>query len=112
MALQRTDVLRALAGFHRVRGVEFGLVRIGVFGSFARDQFTDQSDFDVVVELLRPDLLLLVGIKQELEQLLDRPVDVVRYRPSRNPCLTRQSGSRYGISHFGDACLVWKDSTG
>jgi predicted nucleotidyltransferase len=41
----------------------------------------------VVVELQRPDLLLLVGIKQELEQLFDRPVDIVRYRSNMNPFL-------------------------
>jgi hypothetical protein len=41
---------------------------------------TEASDVDVVVELGQPDLLALVGIKQELEELLHRPVDVVRYR--------------------------------
>jgi predicted nucleotidyltransferase len=45
---------------------------------------------DVVVELERPDLLLLVGIKQELEELLQRPVDVVRYRERMNPFLKKR----------------------
>lgn len=38
----------------------------------------------MVVELSEPDLLRLVGIKQELEALLDRPVDIVRYRKRMN----------------------------
>ena len=87
MVSTREDVLGTIARFHRTRGSQFGLVRIGVFGSTARDRLADDSDVDVVVELARPDLLLLVGIKQELEELLDRPVDIVRYRPTMNPLL-------------------------
>jgi len=87
VALTRSDVLGMLAGFRSAHADEFGLVRIGVFGSAASDRLTDLSDVDVVVELRQPDLLLLVGIKQELEQLFDRPVDIVRYRSNMNPFL-------------------------
>jgi len=69
---------------------EFGIVRIGVFGSVARDEMVDASDVDVVVELARPDLLTLIGIKQELEGLLHQPVDIVRYRDQMNPFLKRR----------------------
>jgi len=82
--MSRQEVLNTLAQFHERRRNEFGLVRIGVFGSMARDSATDQSDVDVVVEMLYPDLFQLVGIKQELEELLDRPVDIVRYRERMN----------------------------
>lgn len=90
MALTRNDVLRTLASFRRSRASEFGLVRIGVFGSAASDRLKELSDVDVVVELRKPDLLLLVGIKQELEQLLGRPVDIVRYRPNMNALLKKR----------------------
>jgi predicted nucleotidyltransferase len=43
----------------------------------------------VVVELTEPDLLLLVGIKQELEEVFGRPVDIVHYRPTMNAFLKR-----------------------
>lgn len=61
----------------------YGLVRLGIFGSAARDQMTDTSDIDVIVEM-PPDLFQLIGLKQELEELLDRPVDIVRYREQMN----------------------------
>ncbi|MCB0056221.1 MAG: nucleotidyltransferase domain-containing protein [Caldilinea sp.] len=61
----------------------YGLVRLGIFGSAARDQMTDTSDIDVIVEM-PPDLFQLIGLKQELEELLDRPVDIVRYRDQMN----------------------------
>jgi len=88
--MQRDEILRALAQFRDRRAKEFGITRIGIFGSLARGEATDASDVDVVVELERPDLLLLVGIKQELEELLQRPVDVVRYRERMNPFLKKR----------------------
>jgi predicted nucleotidyltransferase len=90
MVRTREDLLNTLTGFRQARSAEFTLLRIGVFGSAARDRLAPDSDVDVVVELARPDLLLLVGIKQELEQLLDRQVDIVRYRKDMNPFLKQR----------------------
>jgi predicted nucleotidyltransferase len=88
--MRRDEILQTLARFRERKQDEFGIVRIGVFGSVARDEIAGASDVDVVVELVQPDLLLLVGIKQELEALLDEPVDVVRYRDRMNPFLKRR----------------------
>jgi predicted nucleotidyltransferase len=88
--MRRNEILRVLARFRELKQNEFGIVRIGVFGSVARDEMADASDVDVVVELDQPDLLALVGIKQELEELLHQPVDVVRYRDKMNPFLKRR----------------------
>jgi len=88
--MEREEVLRAIMSFRDLKQDEFGIVRIGVFGSIARDEITSASDVDIVVELDRPDLFALVGIKQELEELLHRPVDVVRYRKRMNAYLKRQ----------------------
>lgn len=88
--MRRNDILHILARFRELKQNEFGIVRIGVFGSVARDEITNASDVDVVVELAQPDLLTLVGIKQELEGLLHQPVDVVRYRDQMNPSLKRR----------------------
>jgi uncharacterized protein len=88
--MTRNDVLAILARFLEMKRHEFGIVRIGVFGSVARDEMVDSSDVDVVVELARPDLLALVGIKQDLEACLHRPVDIVRYREHMNPLLKRR----------------------
>ncbi|HDQ70557.1 MAG TPA: nucleotidyltransferase [Chloroflexi bacterium] len=88
--MKRDNILYTLARFRELKQDEFGIVRIGVFGSAARDEITEASDVDIVVELERPDLLTLVGIKQELEELLRRPVDIVRYRERMNDYLKRQ----------------------
>jgi len=88
--MERDQVLHILARFRARRQDEFGIVRLGVFGSVARDRATEASDVDVVVELEHPDLLVLVGVKQELEELLRIPTDVIRYREEMNPYLKRR----------------------
>ncbi len=85
--MKRNEVLRALARLRELKREEFGIRRIGVFGSVARDEITEASDVDVVVELEEPDLFALIGIKQELERYLGRSVDVVRYRERMNAYL-------------------------
>jgi predicted nucleotidyltransferase len=88
--VKRDEVLHTLAKFQESRQNKFSIVRLGVFGSVARDQVTEASDVDIVVELEHPDLLTLVGVKQELEELLHVPTDVVRFREEMNPYLKRR----------------------
>lgn len=55
-----------------------GVVRLRVFGSQARGTADNASDLDLLVRLAPDrDLLDLIALKQDLEELLDRPVDVV-----------------------------------
>ena len=75
----------------------YQLQRIGLFGSTARNEATAQSDVDVWVELDPLTPSATVHLKQELEELLQRPVDLVRLRERMNPGL-RQAILREGIS--------------
>lgn len=88
--MSRHEMLEALARFHRNQGDTYHIQRIGLFGSAARGQLTPESDVDIVVELAEPDLLALVGIKQDLEKLLNRSVDIVRYRERMNQFLKQR----------------------
>ena len=82
--LNREAILRELRNhlsqFERL----YGVTKIGVFGSAARDEIRQNSDIDVVVEMREPDLFFLVHIKETLEKGFQRPVDVIRYRNSMN----------------------------
>jgi predicted nucleotidyltransferase len=57
----------------------FGVTRLGVFGSFARDRATAQSDVDLFVVFAQEQKSLknLVGLSRYLESLLERKVDLV-----------------------------------
>ena len=55
----------------------YGASNLRVFGSVALNQEHEDSDLDLLVDLPpSQSLLALVGIAQELEQLLGCPVDV------------------------------------
>ena len=65
----------------------YGLIKIGLFGSYARGENFKDSDIDIVVELIKPDLFYLIGIKQAVEDALGSKVDVVRLRDKMNKSL-------------------------
>jgi hypothetical protein len=68
----------------------YKIIRIGVFGSAARDSMNEQSDIDVVVELGKQDLFNIIGIKQDLEEQFSKPVDVISYREKMNQFLKKR----------------------
>jgi predicted nucleotidyltransferase len=54
--------------------------KAGIFGSYARQQESQESDIDIVVELGKKiSLLDLAGIKLELEDALNMKVDLLEY---------------------------------
>ncbi len=62
----------------------YGVTKIGIFGSMARNEIREDSDVDVVLEMREPDLFYMVHIKEDLEKRLKMPVDVIRYRKMMN----------------------------
>lgn len=75
---------------------KYGIKRIGIFGSVARGEQKEGSDVDVCVELERPDLFYLVHIKEELCNLFETTVVVVRLREHMNP-ISQRNIARDGI---------------
>ncbi len=82
-------IINALRQFKQSSASDFGILEIGVFGSTARGGATYTSDVDVVVKLKKQDLFNIIGIKQELEEILKSSVDVISYRESMNKFLKR-----------------------
>jgi len=56
---------------------KYGVKRIGVFGSYAKGQPSDESDVDIVVEFERPIGFRFVEFAEYLERLLGQDVDVL-----------------------------------
>ncbi|MFH2012985.1 MAG: nucleotidyltransferase domain-containing protein [Pseudomonadota bacterium] len=84
------DLLARLRAFKESRQAEYCLSSLGFFGSFARGQVQEESDVDIVFETSEPNLFRTSRMKQELEELLARRVDVVRLRERMNPRLKRR----------------------
>ena len=85
--LVRAAVLEQLRRFKQARGADFRVSRLGVFGSVARDEAGAESDVDIVFETNDPNLFRTAHLRQELEEWLGCPVDIVRLRPTMNPSL-------------------------
>lgn len=62
-----------------------GVRSIGLFGSLARNEASDTSDVDILVELEKPDFALLMAIKILLENQLGSTVDLLRKGPHLDP---------------------------
>ena len=88
--MEINEIMQTLRSFVEMNGDRYEIIRIGVFGSAARGSMNEQSDIDVVVELGKPDLFYLIGIKQDLEEKFHRPVDIVRYRDRMNAFLKKR----------------------
>lgn len=85
MTTQETYINK-LRSFIAEYGATYGIERMGIFGSVARNEHTAESDLDILVEAPVMSLLALVSIKNKLEELFKQPVDVVRktnYMPPR-----------------------------
>ena len=85
--MKRDEIIMSLRRFKEMNKDRYEIIRIGIFGSAARDNMKEQSDIDVVVELGKPNLFYLIGIKQDLEEKFHRTVDIVRYRGKMNAFL-------------------------
>ena len=82
--MKKKDLLSILKLYKQENAGKYGILSLGIFGSYARNQATLDSDVDIVVEIERPNILVLAAIKEDLEEKLDRHVDVVRLREHMN----------------------------
>jgi len=88
--LEKKKILNILKQYKIEHNTDYGITKIGVFGSVARDEAKESSDVDVVVELKKPNLFTLSSIRLELEDKLKNRVDVVRLRDRMNQFLKSQ----------------------
>lgn len=91
--MNRDEIINYLRSFREKNHTKYNIIRIGIFGSAARDNMNEKSDIDIVVELEKPDFFNLIGIKQALEEQLHQSVDIVRYREKMNQYLKRRIDS-------------------
>jgi predicted nucleotidyltransferase len=72
---------------------KYHVERLYAFGSVLTDRFGPDSDVDLIVafdDAAVEDLFdNLIGFKYSLEQLFNRPVDLLEEQPIRNPVLRR-----------------------
>ena len=85
--LNLQDCINRLFAYHQQKANELGIIRIGIFGSVARQQNTEHSDLDVVVEMRQPTLRRMYELESDLKQQFGCEIDIVQMRPTLRPLL-------------------------
>jgi predicted nucleotidyltransferase len=84
------EYLKKLLQFKQQYATEYGIERIGIFGSVARGEQTENSDIDIYYEGKSLGLKSLVGFPAELEKFFGMPVDVVRKHNNLRPSFVKR----------------------
>ncbi|MCK5362233.1 MAG: nucleotidyltransferase family protein [Gammaproteobacteria bacterium] len=93
--MERERVLQLLAQHKPQLAQRYGVLRLALFGSTARDSANAESDIDILVAFDGPATSQrYFGVQFYLEDLLDRPVDLVTekaLRPELRPHIEREA---------------------
>lgn len=83
---------------------KYGIRRIALYGSFARNAQTGKSDVDLLVELSRPLGFEFVELAEELEHILGKKVDLATFETYRR---SKQDPRRRHIAENIETDLVY-----
>jgi uncharacterized protein len=83
------SILEKLRQFKPELQRKYPVSRLGVFGSYARGEATNESDIDIAVEISAPMGLNLIAMADEIEELLGKKTDVVSKRSIKPKYLQR-----------------------
>lgn len=75
--LTKSEVTRILQDHQSYLASEFGVSRVGLFGSFSRDAYDEASDVDLVIEFERPIGFQFMALADYLETILGKDVDIL-----------------------------------
>jgi len=81
--LNKQDILNYLAKNKGMFLKQFNIIKIGIFGSFARNEQTEKSDIDIIIEMPRgtDDIFEKKQLlKEMLKNNFHREIDICRER--------------------------------
>lgn len=88
--MKREEIVNFISTHKAEFEQKFGVKKIGLFGSYARGEVHKQGDIDIVVEMEKPDLFNMIGVKQAIEEALKSQVDIIRLRDNMNRFLRQR----------------------
>jgi uncharacterized protein len=75
--LEKNKIIQLLQERHAYLAKEFGVSKIGLFGSYAKGKANANSDIDLVIEFEQPIGFRFFELVEYLENLLGQKVDVL-----------------------------------
>jgi predicted nucleotidyltransferase len=91
--INRNVIIETLKNQYQTLSEQFGIERIGLFGSMARGNETEDSDIDLLVELNKPLGFKFTLLVESLEAIFNQKVDVITKDGLENIRIKRVSDS-------------------
>jgi predicted nucleotidyltransferase len=88
--LSHKDILMLLMAEKAFLRNEFGVINIGLFGSYAKGKQQVDSDIDLLVELKEPRFEWIAGLQMYLEKRFDKKIELVRKSDNVNRRFTQR----------------------
>jgi predicted nucleotidyltransferase len=88
--LTREEILQFLRENKERFAEQYGVTKLGLFGSFARNEATEESDVDICVELAEPTYDVVFDLWEEIVGKTARSVDIVHVRRGMNSFLRKR----------------------
>lgn len=79
--LSKNEIIDSIKAEKSFLKENFGVLNIGLFGSYAKDQQTSNSDIDLLVEFEEPRFDWIVGLNIYMEKKFNRKIEIIRKRP-------------------------------
>nr|AUN37899.1 nucleotidyltransferase [uncultured bacterium] len=79
--MKKDEIINALQSEKQFLKENYGVVSIGLFGSYAKGVEKPDSDVDFFVEFKEPSYSLLMGLYSYLENKLNSKIEIVRNGP-------------------------------
>lgn len=78
--LSKDDIIDLIRAEKQFLKDNFGVINIGLFGSYAKNQQTADSDIDLLVEFSEPRFDWIASLYDYLENKFNKKIEIVRRR--------------------------------
>ncbi|MDR1270543.1 MAG: nucleotidyltransferase domain-containing protein [Planctomycetaceae bacterium] len=68
---------------------KYNITKLGLFGSFVRNEATEESDIDICFETISSEPFLIVHFKTDLEKIFHRSIDLVQPHSHLRPAFLK-----------------------
>ncbi len=89
MTMNKKVILDCLSNHFKEFKEKYNVEKIGLFGSYARDEATEESDIDIFVKM-PPKIFDMIAIKNLIENELGKEVDLIREHKHIKPLLLKR----------------------
>ena len=81
--IQKQEILTYLSNNKELFYKQFNIIKIGIFGSFSRNEQTEKSDIDIIIEMPRGTEDIFekkIQLRELLKNQFHREIDICRER--------------------------------